>query len=524
MMDNELNDRESAVLQKIATDYQYCAERCMYVKTKDGKLEKFKFNKAQMHLHTEAETQLKMSGMVRIIGIKGRQQGFSTYVEGRFSHKSFFKKNKTVFILSHEAKSTAALFGKAETFYRTFPEQIRPGLVSNNRTTLEFDNGSRYIVGTAGATSTGRSETAQYFHGSEVGYFENPEAIASGALQTVADIPGTEIFLESTGNGRNWLYKITMDALAGRSLFKVVFVPWFWQDEYRTKVPEGFQKDEQEKILAQTYGLDDEQIYWRRLKIVSLGSERLFRQEYPNTLMEAFQESGDRFYDADDVARAMSSKLKPDKNDPIVLGVDPARTGDRTVLVLRQGRVVRDIWVYDHMDTMLLTGIVSKKIREFDVDMTFIDYGLGYGTVDRLKELGFGHVVTGVHFSAKPADKQYLNKRAEMAFAFRDWLKDGEVRLPNSDDMAVDIGAMPDFKINSNGKLHFAPKDDIKEELGRSPDILDAIMLTFAYPVRSKAARAIITSHTKNTSGGSQLKTLARIRGPRKGKETDIWD
>jgi hypothetical protein len=126
--------------------------------------------------------------------------------------------------------------------------------------------------------------------------------------------------------------------------------------------------------------------------------------------------------------------------------------------------------------------------------------------------------VEGVYFGESPSDEQFLNKRAEMAFAFRDWLADGEVSLPDDEDMAADIGTMPDFKENSRGKLSFPTKDEIRKKFKRSPDILDALMLTFAHPVHKDGGMLRIT-HSRNTKSGSQLTTLARVRKNKGGGE-----
>ncbi len=65
---------------------------------------------------------------------------------------------------------------------------------------------SGYRVGTAGTEGVGRSETIQYFHGSEVAYWKNADSHMSGILQAVPEEDGTEIILESTANGIGGLF------------------------------------------------------------------------------------------------------------------------------------------------------------------------------------------------------------------------------------------------------------------------------------------------------------------------------
>ncbi len=452
--------------------------------------------------------------MVRLAIVKGRQQGCSEYVASRFSQHAIFQTSITVFILSHEKKSTRILFSKAVRFYKSVSDAIKPKLVTENREELVFSNGSVYGVGTAGAGNTGRSNTAQRFHGSECAFWQESEEIISGALQAISDEAGTEVFLESTCNGLNWWYKWCMDAQAGLNGYRLVFVPWYWQDEYRRQLPANWQLDDEERELMALYGADgltEEHLNWRRIKQVQLG-KRLFKQEYPFYLQEAFQHSGNSFYDLTVVQRAMKSTLKSDYGAK-VLGVDVGRTGDRTVLTYRRGREVVWIQKFVEIDGMALAGVIINHIEELKLDKVFIDYGMGYGVVDRLRELGYKRIVEGIHFSASPSREQFLNLRAEMAFKFKEWLEDGEVSLPDDDDMASDIATMPEPKITSNSKFQFPKKDEIKKDHGRSPDILDSIMLTFAANVMPGAnSTSSFTQAQAKKKRKSKLSTLSRVQ------------
>lgn len=516
-----LTEQERSHLKLLATDLEFFAEHHLTIIDKDGNITKLKFNRAQRHIHDCLERQLAETGMVRAIIIKGRQQGSSTYVTARFYHKVAFKPAKSVFILSHEASSTEELFEKVEIYHEDCESTIRPGVVEQNSKVLKFDNKSKYRVGTAGAKNTGRGGTAQYLHASEAAYYENVKAIRTGVFQRVASNPGTEIIIESTADGMNWYHKFTMDAQAGKNGYQVIFVPWFWQDEYVMPVPEDFELTAEEEELIELYGLSHEQLVWRRAKISELESDRLFKQEYPCTIEEAFQSSADSFFDSKLVDKARKNfkdnviQLRDD--EPVILGVDPARDGDRTVLAIRKGRVVLALKKYKRMDSIRLANIIKETIDEYDVDRCFIDYGMGYGTIDILKASTYRSLIQGVHFGeAANDDERFMNKRAEMAFVFGAWLKDGMVALPDDPDMASDIASMPQFSGGSVSRIKFPAKDEIKKTYGKSPDILDAIMLTFAGRVRSKETRQRQSTRTVNTEKGSQLTTLSRVRTGRR--------
>ena len=107
-------------------------------------------------------------------------------------------------------------------------------------------------------------------------------------LQTVPDVDGTEIIIESTANGYNDFHSLWRKAEAGESEFMPIFLPWSLDPGYRRKVEPDFVMDGDEKKLAELHSLDVEQIAWRRAKISQLGSAEYFAQEYPHTPSEAF--------------------------------------------------------------------------------------------------------------------------------------------------------------------------------------------------------------------------------------------
>jgi len=506
----------------------FCANN-FYIKTKEpGPPVKLVFNFVQRYIDARCNDMKKRTGWVRVIIVKARQQTCSTYITSRFAKDAICIPGTNVYILTHEAKATATLFGKVALMYEKCPDAIKPGLEADNRTTLAFKNKSEYAVGTAGSANTGRSQTAQRMHASESAHYPDeavPE-LDAGVMQIVPDLPGTELIHESTANGMNWFYKFVFDSLAGLTDFEVIFIPWFWTPEYRRRLPEDFQIIEEEEKLKKRHKLDDEQVFWRRRKIVALKSLKKFMQEYPATLQEAFQASGEGFYDIERVRAAMTSKTVGNTG-ALLLGVDcggDGKTSDRTILVMRRGRQIIKIWKYVKMTSIRLAGIVSDLIEQFSIDRVLVDKSYGKDAVDLLHERNYFEV-EAVSFAETPDDDIYANKRAEMAFRFKDWLHEGDegdVSLPDDEEMAADIACIPEATQNSQGRWIFPPKRDIKKAIGRSPDIFDAIILTFARHVRSSDEIRHKMQKTENTKRGSEFKTLARIRTSRSdGYEED---
>lgn len=167
-----------------------------------------------------------------------------------------------------------------------------------------------------------------------------------------------------------------------------------------------------------------------------------------------------------------------------VIGVDPARFGDdRSVIFKRQGLVAHEPVVLRGVDNMALAGRVAQEIQDYQPDAVFVDSGNGSGVIDRLRQLGF--TVIEVFFGGKPNDVRYLNKRAEMWFEMADWLRQGGA-IPNRVDLKQDLAA-PIYWYDSAGKRQLEPKDDLKKRGLPSPDLGDALALTFAQPVKPKS-------------------------------------
>jgi hypothetical protein len=485
-----LSDREKEIRRRLRDDFLHYAPRCLKIRTKSGKVVPFTLNVAQLHIHEKVEAQRAATGRVRAIILKGRQQGCSTYVEGRFYWRVSHSKGVRAFILTHEEDASNNLFELADRYHEHCPTLVKPSTSASNAKELFFDKlDSGYRVGTAGNKAVGRSSTVQLFHGSEVGFWPNAQMHAAGVMQAIPDEPGTEAFLESTANGLgNYFHKQWQAAESGQSEYIAIFVAWYMQPEYIKAVPADFVLDEEEHEYQAAYGLSMEQMVWRRAKIIELEDPILFKQEYPATAAEAFQVAGLDPY-VKPATVMVARKAKAEGVGARHLGVDPARFGDdRTSLCLRQGRKAHWIRPYSKKDTMEVVGIVKMAIEELGLttekdDRVFIDVGgLGAGVYDRLLELVDRRLLVAVNSGEAPLDaKKYKNKRAEMWGLMNEWLKSQPAQVPDSDELHADLTQIR-YSYDSNGALVMESKKDMKKRGLRSPDNADALGLTFARP------------------------------------------
>ena len=501
-----LSAKQKAIRQRLKDDYPHYARKCLKIRPREGTIVPLDFNEVQVRLHQRIEEHRAATGKVRVIILKARQPGISTYVAGRFFHSVTHRRGVRAFILTHKDDATSNLFGMAKRFYEHLPEPVRPEIRASNARELDFgllDSG--YRVGTAKAEGVGRSQTIQYLHGSEVAFWSRADEHAAGVLQAVPDVPGTEVILESTANGYGGLfYDMCVAAEAGRGAFELIFVPWFWHDVYAAEPPEDWQPSQEWSGYGALHDLTPQQLYWAWQKneelAIAIGADASkpcwkFHQEYPATAQDAFQAgSGDSLIASDVVLQARQRSLPDTGNqyEPLVLGVDVARGGaDQSRIIDRIGRRYGHVCNsrIDTDDLMQVAAYVQMEIERLRPDRVFVDATGGYGSAvcDRLRELGYSDIVTGVEFGGKPLDQsKYANKRAEMWALLRDHLlQPGGCDLVDDDELHRHLVA-PSYSFDSSGKLLLESKKDIRKRLGLSPDGGDAAALTHAGPVRRR--------------------------------------
>ncbi len=493
-----MDDYEKEVFGRLKNDFPHYAKKCLKIRTKSGDIEPFLLNRAQAHIHSQLQAQLQKQGLVRALILKGRQQGCSSYVSGRFYHNVTHSFGHQAFILTHSLEATSNLYIMAKRFYEHTPDLVKPLVSKTNAKELVFGKlDSGYRLGTAENKNVGRSATIQLLHGSEVAFWNNAPEHSTGIMQAVPNAPGTEIILESTANGvGNYFHQQWQQAEAGISDFIAIFVPWYWQTEYQEPTAPDFMPTSYELDLAEQYKLTWQQLNWRRKKVVQLSvngidGEKSFRQEYPNNANEAFQLTGeDSYIDSNLVVNARNESCE--SVGPLLIGCDPARFGDdRTSIIFRQGRKAFNLISYSKKDTMEVAGIVAMLIKEHNPQRCYVDSGgLGAGVVDRLFELGHRDVVMAINAGSSAIDgNKYKNKRAEMWGEMRQWLSEPPIQIPDSDSLHSDLCGIK-YKFDSNSRLQMESKEDMKKRGIRSCDEADALALTFALPASALDAHS----------------------------------
>jgi hypothetical protein len=204
-----------------------------------------------------------------------------------------------------------------------------------------------------------------------------------------------------------------------------------------------------------------------------------------------FPVSSDRQFIGTDLVEAARGRfLRPDQFNfaPVILTCDPAWTGaDELVIGLRQGLMFDIIDIQPRNDNDVF---VAQKLANYEThyraDAVFIDAGYGTG----IKSAGevMGRTWQLVWFGGAPTDPGFVNKRAELWAAGREWLRQGG-SIPDDPVLCEDLIG-PETLPRLDGKIALESKEDMRKRHLPSPNRADALMLSFAAPVAKKLRSA----------------------------------
>lgn len=325
-------------------DFLYYAPNCLKITNKAGHLVPFNLNRSQILIHGMIEAQKKEKGYVRVLALKPRKLGLSTYTEARFYHNTSHRTGVGAMIMTEADQSRDGLFRMVKTYHENVPEEIRPQTLQSNEKALVFDNPkgtglkSRYDVKTCDSKG-GKGITTHYNHWSECAYFsKNSLDNLSGLLESIPSgwphILGTEVIKETTANGTaGHFYDHWCEMDDARKKGKVpeyiqVFIPWTYDEDYRLPCTPEQKKyilstlTDEEKWLLKFVNPDGspvtiENVAWRRWKIgeviapIGFTKEDFFKQWFPMTPEEAFVFSGRSIFGVSDLMMAQLECYPP---------------------------------------------------------------------------------------------------------------------------------------------------------------------------------------------------------------------
>lgn len=387
-----------AVRRRLLDDYPYYARTVLKIVDR-GKVVPFVMRPAQHDLWSLLQAQRDDGEPMRAVILKARKLGFSTFAQGLILQRTTLFAYHNATVIAHNAPTAAAILSVAETMYAHLPdipdeELILKPPIANRRRQKEIRFGERDSfsgVGSSQRFGTGQSaltvDTAREFeggrgftfhsiHGSEVAFWPDQKRKLT-ALRNAVDStdPNTLILLESTANGHNE-FKVLCDmAQAGEGDYPLFFAGWHQDPRYRRALT-ARQRDrfaigdgsygEDEPELSERYGLDVEQLNWRRWAIEHLcqSDVNIFRQEYPSFPEEAFLATGQTVFGGILIQKALRDTSKAPEPTSVCLqetATQTRKTRRGTVDVPTAVRVIPDgpweVWAEPTEDGQYVIGV-----------------------------------------------------------------------------------------------------------------------------------------------------------------------
>ena len=471
------------------------------IATKKQGVKNFLLNTEQKYVQ-EKINNIKKYKAVRVIILKSRQVGITTYLVARGFNYVIKKNSFKGSCVAHRESASNNIFNIMKRFWEFLPNYIKPKLkIKNNKEIYYPYLDNRFNFATAGGGEIGRSDTLHFFHGSEVAFWPNLENHLSGLLMAVSDDRESELILESTAFGPYGIfYDLCMEATLNKNNFELIFIPWFWHKNYVKQVEINFEFSKEWLEYGKMHKLNNQQLMWAYDKNLILakatkedidkGPSMRFYQEFPATVMEAFtMKQSNTLIDYKQLLACSIDKNSIETNEnlkksKIIFGVDIARGGgDETWLIDRMDNYIGfNVNLRLNLgDIMQIVGVIADYIKKFRPEKIFLDMGgNGAGVYDRLKELGYGSLLSLVNFGSKPYDlRKYLNKRAEMWGNMAEFFN-SSAGFVIKDDLLLKQLSSASYTFNSKGQMQILGKDEIRKKYGFSPDGGDAVALTFA--------------------------------------------
>jgi hypothetical protein len=261
-------------MSSVYSNYAKFVEARLTIVNKEGQNVPFKLNQIQRAYVDRSSN--------RDIILKARQQGFSSFILAAFTADFLLKENSNSVVVADKSDNAIALLGRVKHYLKAYVDWYNEKYKPSPKLTLDGKNGlceynskyqlknrhnnATYTIGTAQEQDFGRSRTITNLHLSEAAFYPNLPSLLAGAAQAV--VPNGKLILETTANGFNSFKTLWDDSVLGSTAYRPLF---FKASDFYSK-----------EFLEQ--------------KRKELG-DRLFKQEYPESAIEAFITSGSPYFE-----------------------------------------------------------------------------------------------------------------------------------------------------------------------------------------------------------------------------------
>jgi len=424
---------------------------------KDGQLQTLSLNEEQEQILEALET-----GDDLLI-LKCRQIGSTTInIAYLFALAYLSEEPVTYAIFSYKLSSSKHILKMAKAFYNGLPKILQRDIEVDNSTELSFKNGGRILAVATTQMGGIRSFTASKVLISEYAFAENPDELKASAFSACKG----QIVLESTANYYNdCLHQEIRKWETKETKWKYLFFPWFSHSEY-TEETEAEDLDDYENSLVENYGVNCNQLQWRRMKVSQLGNTQFLR-EFPATQEEAYRVAGNTYFSYQDVQnvdvhicdREFITFQDVVRDDTYAIGVDVGGGvgKDYSVIIVMSKKTMQPVlvWRSNEVSPVQLADYIYEFSEQYNSALILVEannYGLA--TISEL-------VHQGCHRLYKDADgKDSITTMKSKPIIFehlKKQIQNGVIRMLDN----ITLAELRTIQTDQRGRIKFL--DSTKE-------------------------------------------------------------
>lgn len=490
---------------EILNNYPYSFKdfcfKFLTIQNKAGQLMPFELNEWQLKAYDFILKKYERTKQIDVLIVKGRQGGMTTFSMAWLLYQMLALKCNVSFI-SNNFKNASNIYSMLERAICNF---LIPLNITNKNAghKIGIDNNLARFYTSEGDNI--RGSTLLGLLNDELG--ERNDALE---LQALAKIEGMTHIKVGTpkGTGNN-LYLMYLNLKENNKTDDILFLPWYELKEYEIHNSDSIITKETEEYLEK-YNLGYLPLpkkMWLQSKIDELKQStfnpfEILNQEYPPNLEVGFKATAENcFCEPSLINYAFENKTASISNI-VILGVDVAGGGDKTIMCIRKGDYAEFIELkhnpqnpldFQNKAEQICSYLLDNKnflYKSINVDATG---GMGLEFVAVLKEKLSSYRIRldiiPVHFGSKTEQRinnyevRRMGIKEYMYFELAKWLKTGNVKLQYIRTLQEELLAT---QIQTrDGIPTIIKKEDIKKKLGHSPDYADALALTFQ-PTQAK--------------------------------------
>lgn len=203
-----------------------CIEDPVYFANKYFKIISLDEGLIPFHLYEYQEEAIRKFEKSRnLVLCQSRQSGKTSIVTVLALHSAMFNEVYSVAILANKGATSRKILDRIKRAYEYIPDFLKPGVREWNKSSVEFENGSR-IIAEASSSDNIRGDSVNLLYIDELAFVEGWDEFSASVLPILSSGKTTKMVFSSTPKGLNHFYYYVVGAREKTNGFELVEVPW----------------------------------------------------------------------------------------------------------------------------------------------------------------------------------------------------------------------------------------------------------------------------------------------------------